>query len=122
MTQQCPVTKGEHRRHPAATPHHVPMAHGINPAIKGMQPPGRHATADRAAAEAELFELSVGHDPVPPHCKLGDEKVTWLLCCTYVVPYVDHVSQRVHTRTRSVANQRAAVAKVARAGIEPATP
>jgi hypothetical protein len=98
------------------------MAHCINPAMKGVYPAGRHATADRSRAQAERLELTMGHNSVLTCRDLGDQPITWLLWCTYLVLQVNHVRHATEDGARSRADQRADVTKMARAGIEPATP
>jgi hypothetical protein len=72
VTQQRPVTTGEHGPHPAAVGRQAPMAHCVNPAMKGVYPACRHATADRSSAQAERLELTMGHNSVLTCRDLGD--------------------------------------------------
>ena len=73
MAQKRPFAAGEHGRHPAAVGRQAPMAHCINPAMKGVYPAGRHATADRSPAQAQRLELTMGHNSVLTCRDLSDQ-------------------------------------------------
>ena len=52
-----------------------PVAHGVHPAMKGVQAPCREAPVDLVDAQPELDELPSGDHPVLPAGQLGQGRV-----------------------------------------------
>jgi hypothetical protein len=86
MTEESSFTACKHGGHPSTMDRHERMAHCVNPAIKGVQPPSRQAAANSPTAEPQLLELPVSHDPVLLCRQFGDNPVTWMIFCTVLMP------------------------------------
>ena len=48
------------------------MAHGVHPAVKGVEPPGRYAFPDGGTRESKVSELGRGHDSVLAGCQRSE--------------------------------------------------
>jgi len=54
------------------------MAHGVHPAVKGVEPPGGHAFRNGGTRESKVRQLGRGHDSVLAGCQRSEGCVTFV--------------------------------------------
>jgi hypothetical protein len=69
------VPAGLDRREEAAFPCEVPVAHGVNAPIKGVEPPAAHANLDLAVAQAAREQVLQRYEPPLAGGEVCDEEI-----------------------------------------------
>ena len=75
MAEDGAVPAREHRRHLAPARSDGPVAHGVHPAVKGVEPAGAQPRFDRARRDARGEQLRSAHDAMLLPGDPGDQVV-----------------------------------------------
>jgi hypothetical protein len=64
VAQDCPLTRGEHRRYPSPPPRKAPVPYCVDAAMQSVQSTRANPPADAVLVDPRFSELRRGHDTV----------------------------------------------------------
>ena len=95
------------------------MSNGIDPTVNPVEAARSDPASNRSPIETKRGQLPPGDHPMLARGQLGECAIAWMIFCTVAVPKHIHVGHEPEDGAPCVTDQRAAVTKVARPGIEP---